>query len=259
MPLGRRTRLSLAQLLALQPRPVLEVLLEKYGFSLPLDIEPIGHLARVCTDAADVPVLQLLDETTRTSGDLRTRVSPKYAHDQRMKDLERCLSLDGYRVASEAWRSGAIVPITPELAGTRAPEDDLAEALEASSLPDAPNVSELLRQSADAFMRVPADYNASLTSARAALQVLATAIARMRSGLPLPFDDAKWGAVLQYLRSVDFITIEEEKGLAGVFGFVSPGAHKLVSGDEEEMARLGRSLCVSMSYFLLREHLKPQP
>ena len=51
------------------------------------------------------------------------------------------------------------------------------------------------------------------------------------------------------------ITVEEEKGLAGVFGFLSPGAHRPVGIPEDQMTRLGRSFALNMCWFLLKNHL----
>jgi hypothetical protein len=66
------------------------------------------------------------------------------------------------------------------------------------------------------------------------------------------FEEKKWGSVLAYLRGSDFITEDEEKGLAGVFGFVSPGSHRSLGLSEMEMARLGRSFVLGMCWFLVR-------
>ena len=66
------------------------------------------------------------------------------------------------------------------------------------------------------------------------------------------YENTKWGSVLSFLKLVEFITQEEEKGLAGVYGFVSPGSHRPVGISEEEMARLGRSLALGMCWFLIK-------
>ena len=70
--------------------------------------------------------------------------------------------------------------------------------------------------------------------------------------IPGTYDESKWGQVLAYLRTSGLITAEEEKGLSGVFGFVSPGAHEPFGPDDIEMARLGRSLVIGMIYFLVK-------
>ena len=58
--------------------------------------------------------------------------------------------------------------------------------------------------------------------------------------------------MLSYLRTSGLLTKQEEEGLAGVYSFVSPGAHTPLGLTEEEMVRLGRSLVASMAYFLTK-------
>ena len=120
---------------------------------------------------------------------------------------------------------------------------------------DADGVIQVLEKSAEAYRKAPPDYNACLTNARVALQTLATAIAKQRlANHPGFFDESKWGQVLSYLRTSGFVSDEEEKALAGVFGLVSDGAHVPVGLTEQEMVRLGRSLIVAMCYFLVKRH-----
>ena len=59
---------------------------------------------------------------------------------------------------------------------------------------------------------------------------------------------------MSYLRTSDFITMEEEVALAGVFGLVSEGAHIPVGLTEQEMVRLGRTFIVGMCFFLVKRH-----
>jgi len=47
-------------------------------------------------------------------------------------------------------------------------------------------------------------------------------------------------------------TKEEERGLVGVFGFVSPGSHRPLGFSEAEFARLGRSFVAGMCWFLVK-------
>ena len=90
-------------------------------------------------------------------------------------------------------------------------------------------------------------------NARVALQTLATSISQARlAGHPGNFEATKWGHVIAYLRASDFITQQQERGLASVFGFISPGSHTPIGFNEEEFGRLGRSLAVSICYFLVK-------
>lgn len=99
------------------------------------------------------------------------------------------------------------------------------------------------------------NYNACLNDIRVALETLARAIAatRQADGTP-PYDQTKWGLTINFLRQVEFITNEEEKGLVGVYGFVSPGSHRPLGISEEQMARLGRSLALGMCWFLVKSY-----
>jgi len=250
--LSKRSKLSLCQLLELQDRSYLRVLFEKHGlYSDYLQAEYGSPLMDIIqqsiTDANDEQLHGFLEEIVRTTGDLRYRVYPRYRYDQRWDDLIRCLLLDGYKV-----ENSSLASVDPAIEGV-APEDDLTAEISGSGLAEREEIIRLLESSANAFRRVPPDYNACLADARVALQTLATAIAKVRvATFPGSFDETKWGQVLAYLRTSGLITKPEEDGLSGVFSFVSPGAHIPVDVSDEEMARLGRSLTVSMCYFLVK-------
>ena len=74
-------------------------------------------------------------------------------------------------------------------------------------------------------------------------------------GGPVTYNPAKWGEILQFLRSSGEISVEEEQGLAGVFRLLSPGAHRPVGIPEGQMTRLGRSFALNMCWFLLQNRL----
>lgn len=193
--------------------------------------------------------MQVLSEVVATQGDLRTRVNPKYRFDERMRDLKQCLLLDGYIVQDER-----LVQTDPSIADAAPLEDDLMEALQNSGASRAQEIIAKINDSAGAFRATPPDYNASLVNARVALETLAGDVAS-RLQDPTTYNPSKWGEVLAFLRSGGEITVEEEKGLAGVFGFLSPGAHRPVGIPEDQMTRLGRSFALNMCWFLLRNHL----
>jgi len=87
-----------------------------------------------------------------------------------------------------------------------------------------------------------------------AIPCVAADVASRQQG-PATYNPSRWGEVLAFLRSSGEITVEEEKGLAGVFGFLSPGAHRPVGIPEDQMTRLGRSFALNMCWFLLKNHL----
>ncbi len=98
---------------------------------------------------------------------------------------------------------------------------------------------------------------ADSTNARASLETLARDIA---AELQVPdvgpdMDAFKWGRALNELRQQGELTLEEEQGLAGVYKFVSPGAHSSLGLPAEQMARLGRTLALNVCWLLLQNRL----
>ncbi len=209
----------------------------------------IGYIRDVVMQAEQPELDSLLAEVAQTQGGLRTSISPRYVHDERWGDLLGCLLLDGYKIENRE-----LVAIEPVVEGTASVEDDMSRELDKSGLSEAFDIIALLTKSADAFRKPEPDYNACLNDARVALQRLATAIAKKRQVLhPGTFDDEKWGQVLAYLSKSGLITKQEEEGLAGVYGFASQGSHSPLL-TQQEAARLGRHLVLSMCYFLVKLH-----
>jgi len=231
----------------------MDTLLMKFGSSLPYRGSFFHDGLRQAVQALDADqALAVLSDVVASRNDLRLAVSPKTRFDERFLDLERCALLDAYEV-----RDGALVRTDPSLADAPPVEDDLLSALAASRAPNRESIIRKIQDSAQAFRAVPPDYNAALTNARVALETLARDIAAdlASPAQPLPYDPSKWGSVIAFMRKRDAITDEEERGLAGVYGFVSPGAHRFVSIGEEHMTRLGRSLTLNMCWFLLHNHV----
>lgn len=253
--IGTRARHSFAQFLELQESAVSIVLLGKYGVQhLSLSQGQLLHgLLNTLRSLDDRTLMYALAEVVATSGDLRARVNPKYRFDERMHDLTQCLLLDGYIVQDRK-----LVQTDPSIADAAPLEDDLIVALQNSGAPRRMEIIAKINDSAESFRATPPDYNASLVNARVALETLASDVAAdiaSRLSGTAKYNPAKWGDVLTFLRISDAITIEEEKGLAGVFGFLSPGAHRPVGIPEDQMTRLGRSFALNMCWFLLKNHL----
>ena len=195
----------------------------------------------------------MLDEVLMTRQTLRYGVSPKYLFDERWKDLLLCLELDGCRpgVDENGRETDSFMRIEPTIAGVQAVEDDLTLEIGRSGLPGSDEIVQVIGKSADAFQGE--DYNACLNNSRVALQSLARSIALERQEVePGNFDPDRWGEVVAYLRKSKFISKQQEAGLTGVFGFVSPGSHTPVLG-EQEFARLGRNLALGFCYFLIKQ------
>lgn len=253
--IGQRTRYSFAQFLELQEPMNSIVLLGKYGVQhLSLSHGQLLYgLLNAIRDLDDRTLMLALAEVVATTGDLRARVNPKYRFDERLHDLTQCLLLDGYIIEGKK-----LVQTDPSIADAAPLEDDLIDALQNSGAPRVQEIIAKINDSAGAFRSTPPDYNASLVNARVALETLAGDVAaHVASRQPTSgtYNPSKWGEVLAFLRSSGEITVEEEKGLAGVFGFLSPGAHRPMGIPEDQMTRLGRSFALNMCWFLLKNHL----
>lgn len=227
--IGTRTRYSLAQFMELQEPMLAVVLLSKYGVQH-LSLSPgqlLYELLNTLRGLEERPLMRVLAEVVATKGDLRARVNRKYRFDERMHDLTQCLLLDGYIVEDTK-----LVQVDPSIADAAPQEDDLIVALQNSGAPRAQEIIAKIGDSAQAFRATPPDYNAALVNARVALETLAVDVAvdvASRAQVPANYNPSKWGEVLAFLRTSGEVTPEEEKGLAGVFGFLSPGAHRPVA------------------------------
>lgn len=247
-----RTLASLAQLLAMFPSQIAIVLISKHGLEISVERDrELFDINNALRDQANLPgCLAIIDEVVRTNGDLSNQIKPRYRFTERYEDLKRCLSLDGYAVGERE-----LLPLDPSINDTPPIEDDLHRALKSSRLEGADEISCKLNDSAESFRRAPPDFNACLTNARVALEDVARSIAKARWNAELPeYDPAKWGAIVAHLRSTGFFTQEEERGLVGVYAFLSPGAHRPIGLTEEEACRLGRSLALSMCWYLIKRH-----
>ena len=231
------------------------MLLSKHGMRISVRYENVLYDLANCLRTADNQhLLSLLEEIARTTRDLRSRITPKYSHDERFADLSRCLQLDGYLL-----KDSVLTQTDPSIADMPAVDDDLIEVLNTSNLLEKKDIIERINTSSESFRATPPNYNACLNDVRVALETLARNIAstQQQSGSP-DYDETKWGSVLNFLKVTSFITQEEERGLAGVYGFVSPGSHRSLGISEEAMARLGRSLALSMCWFLIRSYRTAQ-
>jgi hypothetical protein len=94
-----------------------------------------------------------------------------------------------------------------------------------------------------------------MNDGRVALESIARAIAKDLSNTKTTsYDSSKWGSILTFLRLGDFLLLEEEQGLAGVYKLLSPGSHRPIGLTEAEMSRLGRAIALSMCWFLVKRH-----
>ena len=259
MNLSSRSKLSLCQLLLLVDRDQLVLLLSKYGFAT-ANLENRWNDQSVAVSvrnevipASATQLGDLVQELARTRSSIRAGVDPRYRFNERWNDLLLSLELDNYVLAEaqDGRNLERFEPIEPILAGSEPVEDDLTKELRRSALAATEDILRVLDESARAFIQ--GDHNGCLNSARVSLQALATSIAQARlAGHPATFNSAKWGEVVAYLRTSSFITLQDERGLTGVFSFVSPGSHTPIGFTEQEFARLGRTLVISFCYFLVK-------
>lgn len=247
-----RTLASLAQLLSLFPSQTAVVLLSKHGLRISVETgRELFDINNALRDQAQLAgCLSVLDEVVRTNGDLSNQVKPRYRFTERYDDLKRCLLLDGFLI-----RERELVPIDPSISESAPIEDDLVAGIRSTDLDPGGDIVSKLNDSAESFRRNPPDYNACLTNARVALEAIAREVARRRfRSDPLAYDPTKWGSIVAHLRKQDFFTLEEERGLVGVYAFMSPGAHRPIGLTEEEACRLGRSMALSMCWYLMKRY-----
>jgi hypothetical protein len=258
--LGRRSIISLCQLLAIQPRTQLLLLFEKCDVNYPnsddyAETNTLQFLRDTLVQTQPEKVMDVVSEITRLAGSYRVNAPVKWRYQQHWDDLARCLMLDGYLIQGSYNSRYEIVAIDPTIHASAPIEDDLTSELDQSRLDAAEEVKRLLQNSAEDFRKQPPDFNGSLTSARVALEAIAKGIAvERRISKTAAFNPEKWGEVVAYLRTSGLISKREEEGLAGVYSFISEGAHNPVGMTEEEMVRLGRSLAAGMSYFLVKRY-----
>jgi len=248
--ISSRTRYSLAQFLALFEPATSVVLFNKHGNQSlhPASGRDLHSISDLTVSTDQQTLLMMLSEVASTQSDLRAKISPRTRFDERWYDLQQCLALDGYGVEDKS-----LVQTDPSITAAPPIDDDLIKGLKESGAPHAAQIVHSVEASAAAFRRNPPDYNGSLTNARVALETLAQDVAADIPAQPgISYDPAKWGTVISYIRQAGQISLEEEKGLAGVYGFISAGAHRPLGIPQEHMTRLGRTLALNMCWFLLK-------
>lgn len=246
MIITKRTKLSLCQFLDLFEQDVVHVLLEKHGITVwGYSQTEIGE---VLSEADHGSIESSIDELVRTNGDLRNRVSPRYRFDERWNDFQKCLLLDGFKIEEKT-----ILRLEPVIESTEPVEDDLTNELENSSLDSFDDVIRHIQLSAESFKKALPDYNGCLSHSRIALETIVRAIAKKDKGLETNEASKAWGKSLSHLQSAGFITNKEEGAIASTYTFISDGAHVPVGFTEEEFARFGRNLVMSVCYFIIKK------
>ena len=223
------------------------MILDKFGLDPQMASSPAG-ISNEVTVASEDTLTEMLIEIIQTNKTLRNQTSPEYKFDDQYSILKQSLLLDGYKIENDAIES-----LDPNFKGHELVEDALLKELDNSSLQNRNNVKRSINASADDFVKAQPDYNGSLTNIRIELETLVREIACSKGVSPTGSGNT-WGPSLAYLKSVSFIDQNEEKALAAVFTFVSNGAHIPLGFSHEEFVRLGRNMCSSLCYFVVKKY-----
>lgn len=239
MIINLRTKISLSQLLDLFEYNLINLLLEKHS------------LDHNCNDISDINnALQvgnlepLIQEIVSTQRDFKSRINPKYKFDDRWTDFEKCLLLDGYKIIE----SNLIISIEPIIDGVVATEDDLTLELNKSSLSKRKEIIKLLLESANAFKNTSPDYNECLSKARIALETIIRNKIEDEDGT-----NESWGRSLNILNAKGFLTNPEEQAISSTYTYVCDGSHIPLGFTEEEYARYGRNLLMTVCYYIIKK------
>ena len=239
MILNLRTKISLSQLLDKFDYPQINILFEKH--SLPYDCSNITDIKDVLTTENIIPLIQ---EVILTKRELRSRISPKYVFDERWDDFEKSLLLDGYKINED----NTISSIEPSVDGIIAMEDDLITEINQSSLSKKDGITQLIKESEEAFKNATPDYNSCLSKARIALETIVRNKVEDETNT-----NESWGRSLNILKADNFISNDEEKAIASTYTFVSDGSHIPLGFTNEEYSRYGRNLIMTVCYYIIKK------
>lgn len=248
MVISKRTKLSFCQVLDLVGRDQVDILLEKHDVSVE-DIS-LGNIRETLLGVGDVKIASLISEVVSTKRALRDKkTSTATAFDERWGDLERCLMLDGYRV-----ELNRIIKIEPFIESSEPIEDDLAKELRRASLPSSEEIISLIKRSAEEFRKLMPDYyNGCLTYSRVSLETLCKELAVQKGFVVSDIDTKVWGNSIRFLKEKTFFDKKEEDAISSIYTFISPGAHKPLGFTDEEFARFGMNLAISVCYYVVKK------
>jgi len=240
MILTNRTKLSLVQLLDLQDYEHLSIILEKHSFQS--NLSNITDLKNSLISVGNMSLL--LNEIISTRQALKIRVTSKTSFNERWDELVKCLFLDGYKT-----ENNTLVKIEPNIDGIIAIEDDLTNEIKQSSLVHKNEIIKLINESAEAFKKTNPDYNGCLTKARLSVETIIRDIATETDGV-----DDNWGTSLGKLFRNSFFEKKEEESISSTYTFISSGSHIPLGFTDEEYARYGRNLILSVCYYVIKKY-----
>ena len=200
---------------------------------------------RVLKSSEGIGANNLLVELIENAA-VRVSASPKYAFDATMQNLRGWMAYEGWEVTA-----GALVANAPAIEDSTQLRERLLERLAQSEVDADGCIRAAVDASARHFSTEPIDVNASTGSIRIALETCvrrsAVMVATSRSVVP-PED--VWGSALAFLRQQEILTLDEERGIAAAYTFISPSAHLPKGIDDIEWARIVRTVALSICYFV---------
>src|SRR5687768_10274980 len=108
MIISERTKISLSQLLDLLNPTNTYMLFKKHSIVTRLDKTyeswgevgnfNLSEILQALINATPNSIEMLIDEVARTQGDLRSQANPKYIFEERWKDFDKWLLLDGFKI-----------------------------------------------------------------------------------------------------------------------------------------------------------------
>lgn len=246
MAIGRNVATSVVQCLRSLDRPAADLIVTKY-LELPAGVELDAALVDVIL-ANEAGSRAIALDLVLNSQAHRHDATPRHRFDTNVADLSRQLFLNGWEVTPEGL--AAVGPAVEEVTGLK---DALLDALAASGLDEDEAVKKCLKESDDAFVRVPPDFNDATTKARIALEtVVRRAAAKQAADAGIAAPEDKWGAALLFLRQQGKFNVDDEKMIAAGYTFISPGAHVPAGMSAEDWARLARTISISSLFFVLK-------
>lgn len=247
MEISKRSKISLAQLLGAINNNDTHLILDKYDLN-PYASSSLIELSQEIQFASSNQVSNIILEIISTGKALRSKISPKPVYDQPFEEFRKSILLDGYIIDDNNIKS-----LDPNFEGREPVEDQLVIEVSQSNLDQFDEILDCISASASDFIKAHPDYNGSLTNIRIALETIVRKIA-LQKGFAAISTGNTWGPSLAYLRTNGFLSDKEEKSLASIFTFISDGAHIPIGFSEEEFVRLGRNICASMCYFVIKKH-----
>lgn len=173
---------------------------------------------------------------------------PATTFNERWRDFEKCLFLDGYKIETQDDKT-EIIPIEPQIDGFIAFEDELTKAINMSNLSQKDAINRCIEESAEAFKQD--NFTNCLCNARIALETLIKTIAKEKYNA-----DNTWGGALKTLKENDFLSEKEEKFMATTHTLIGDGAHKPLGFDDNEYARFGRNQTIAQCYYIIKKYNK---